>query len=340
MSKKALIKQLSVLGLTVAGMSGVSHAEEVWKIQSHLPAGHIVYQAEKAWVDNVNEMLGGRLTLELLPGGAVVSQNETIDAIGYGIIDGDITSPAFFAGHDKGFAMLADLVGGYTDWTQAFAWCEFGGGKELFQEAYDKYDIHFVGCSNAGIESLIAKTPIRGVDDLKGVKVRAPSGLASDIFTEMGAATLNMGIADVYSALEKGVIDAADASSYVMNSAAGYHEIAKYPIVDFHSLPVLSMSVSNRKWNEQPKDIQQIITTAYRDLTVQINLSDMVARGEVIANDREQGVEPIYWSEDEQNKMREIAREVWLEASEETDLAKKAYESHVAFMKRLGLLEN
>lgn len=337
--KNTLVTTLSLMGLSMVGTSSNVYAEEVWKIQSHLPTGHIVYKAEQAWVDNVNEMLGGRLTLELLPGGSVVAQNETIDAIGYGIIDGDITSPAFFAGLDKGFAMLADLVGGYTDWTQAFAWCEYGGGKELFQEAYDKYDIHFVGCSNAGIESLVSKKPIRSVDEFDGVKVRAPSGLASEIFTDMGAAPINMGIGDVYSALEKGVIDAADASSYVMNSAAGYHEMAKYPIVDFHSLPVLSMSVSKKKWNAQPKDIQQIITTAYRDLTVQINLSDMVARGEVLAQDKAQGVEPIYWSAQEQNKMREIAKGVWLKASKQSDLAKKAYESHVQFMERLGLLE-
>ena len=127
-----------LIGATLFITSTAISAGEVWKIQSHLPTGHLVYQAEQAWVNNVNVMLGGRLQLELLPGGAVVPQNETIDAIGYGIIDGDITTPAYFAGRDKGFAMLADLIGGYDDWTQAFAWCEFGGGKELFQKAYDK----------------------------------------------------------------------------------------------------------------------------------------------------------------------------------------------------------
>ncbi|WP_036183142.1 TRAP transporter substrate-binding protein DctP [Marinobacterium lacunae] len=327
-----------VSGVVLSALSVSAQAEEVWKIQSHLPTGHIVFQAEQSWVNNVNEMLGGRLRLELLPGGSVVPPNETIDAIGYGIIDGDITSPAYFAGRDKGFAMLSDLVGGYENWTQAFAWCEFGGGKELFQQAYDKFNIHFVGCSNAGIESLISKKPIRSVEDMAGIKVRAPSGLASNIFAKMDASPVNMGMADIYSALEKGVIDAADASSYVMNSDAGYHDIAKYPIVDFHSLPVLSMSVSQKKWDAQPKDIQQIITTAYRDLTVQINLQDMVSRGDVMKADRNKGVEPIYWSQEEKAKMRDIAKEVWSEAAEQSDLAKQAYESHVAFMKRLGLL--
>lgn len=76
--------------------SGLARAGEVWRIQSHLPTGHVVFQNEKDWVDDLNVMLGGRLTLELLPGGAVVPPNETIDAVGSGIIDGDITSPAYF----------------------------------------------------------------------------------------------------------------------------------------------------------------------------------------------------------------------------------------------------
>ena len=111
--KHTFVSKVAVIGMALGALSSNALAEEVWKIQSHLPTGHIVYQAEDAWVNNVNEMLGGRLRLELLPGGSVVAASETIDAMGYGIIDGDITSPAYFAGLDKGFAMLADLVGGY-----------------------------------------------------------------------------------------------------------------------------------------------------------------------------------------------------------------------------------
>jgi len=338
MKNKSTAIASGLIGVTLFITSTAISAGEVWKIQSHLPTGHLVYQAEKAWVNNVNEMLGGRLQLELLPGGAVVPQNETIEAIGYGIIDGDITTPAYFAGRDKGFAMLADLIGGYDDWTQAFAWCEFGGGKELFQKAYDKYNLHFVGCSNAGIESVIAKKPIRSLEDFKGIKIRAPAGLAAGMFSKMGASPVNMGMADIYSSLEKGVIDAADASSYVMNSEAGYHDIAKYPLVDFHSLPVLSMSVNQKKWDAQPKDIQQILTTAYRDLTVQINLSDMVSRGEMMVKDRNKGVEPIHWSAEDKSKMRQLAKSVWAEAATASPLAKDAYQSHVEFMAKLGLL--
>lgn len=335
-AKKWKTLVLGAVGLSLCGTSSL--AGDVWKIQSHLPTGHVVYKNEAQWVEDVNVMLGGRLTLELLPGGSVVPPNETIDAIKMGIIDGDITSPVYFAGRDAAFAMLADLVGGYEDWVQALSWCEMGGGKELFQELYEPYGIHFAGCPNAGIESVVSKVPIRNIEEFKGVKIRAPQGLASDIFKEMGAVPVNMSASDVFTALEKGVVDAADNSSYVMNSEGGFHDIAKYPILDFHSLPVLSITFNKRKFDKQPEDIQAILTMAARDLATQINMQDLVNRGASMQKDSANGVEVIKWSKEEKEKMRAIAREVWAKASKASPAAKKAYDSHVAHIKRLGLL--
>lgn len=335
MSKLVSIVAAGFVALTAT----TALAEETWRIQSHLPTGHTVYKNELAWVNEVNKMLGGRLKLELHSGGAIVPANETIDAVGSGIIDGDITSPAYFAGRDPAFAMLADLVGGYENWTQALAWCELGGGKELLQKIYKKYNTHLAGCANAGIESVAAKKPIRSVADFKGVKIRSPQGLASNIFTKMGASPVNMGMSDIFLGLEKGVVDAADISSYAMNSQGGFHDVAKFPILDFHSLPVLSVSFNMDKWNAQPEDVKAILTMATRDLATQINLNDLVSRGSAMESDAAKGVEVVKWSAEERAKMRAIAREVWAEAAEKSPATKEAYESHTTFLKRIGLLD-
>lgn len=333
------VKMISTTALGLGIMAGAAAAQEVWRIQSHLPTGHVVYQNESDWIDELNAMLGGRLTLELLPGGSVVPANETIDAVGAGIIQGDITSPAYFAGRDPAFAMLADLVGGYEDWTQALAWCELGGGKELLQEIYRDYNAHLAGCANAGIESVASTVPIRTMSDFDGIKIRSPQGLASSIFSAMGASPVNMGMADIYLALEKGVVDAADISSYAMNSQGGFHEVAKFPLLDFHSLPVLSVSFNLDKYNEQPDDIKAILNMAVRDLATQINLKDMMSRGIAMASDAEQGVEVVEWSAEDRQSMRDIARDVWLDASSKSDLSKRAYDSQTSFLKTIGLLQ-
>lgn len=328
---------------TVAGVAALfslnAVAEETWRIQSHLPSGHPVYQTEEAWVKDVNTMLGGRLTLELLPGGAVVAYNETIDAIGQGIVDGDITSPVFFAGRDPAFALLGDLVGGYEHWDQALAFCELGGGKELLQEIYAEYGIHLAGCGNSGIESVVSTKPVAGIDDIQGVKIRAPEGLASELFSRMGAAPVNLPGSEVYTSLEKGVIDASDFGSYVMNRKSGMHDIAKYPILRLHSMPVLSVSFNKAKFDSQPEDIQAILEMAARDLTVRINLEDIVSEGGAIQQDRDAGVEPQDWSAEDRLKMREMAQEIWAEYGERSDTAGKAFEAHSKFLSDLGLLQ-
>lgn len=332
---KALAGSVAFLAIFI----GIATAQEVWRIQSHLPTGHVVYQNELDWISELNVMLGGRLTLELLPGGAVVPPNETIDAVGAGIVDGDITSPVYFSGRDPAFAILADLVGGYEDWTQALAWCELGGGKELLQEIYREYNAHLAGCANAGIESVASTKPIRTISDFEGIKIRSPQGLASEIFAEMGASPVNMGMADIFLALEKGVVDAADISSYAMNSQGGFHEVAKFPLLDFHSLPVLSVSFNLDKYNAQPDDIKAILNMAVRDLATQINLKDMMSRGEAMAGDIEKGVEVVVWSADDRQAMRNIAQEIWEKAAAKSDLSRRAYESQTTFLKNIGLLE-
>lgn len=326
---------LAAAAVTAAG----SASAETWRIQSHLPSGHPVYKIEERWVEDVNTMLGGRLTLELLPGGAVVAYNETIDAIPQGIVDGDITSPVFFAGRDPAFALLGDLVGGYENWGQALAFCEYGGGKELLQEIYEGYGIHLAGCGNSGIESVVSTVKTEGIEDMEGVKIRAPEGLASDLFRKMGAAPVNLPGTEVYTSLEKGVIDASDFGSYVMNKQSGMHDIAKYPILRLHSMPVLSVSFNKAKFDAQPEDIQAILEMAARDLTVRVNLEDIVAEGAAIAADEAEGVEPVEWPVEDRRKMREMAAGLWAEYAERGDMAAKAYEAHMGFMRQMGLLD-
>ena len=155
----------------------------------------------------------------------------------------------------------------------------------------------------------------------------------------MGASPVNMGMADIYMALEKSVVDAADISSYAMNSQGGYHEVAKFPILDFHSLPVLSVSFNLDKYNQQPDDIKAILNMAVRDLATQINLKDMMSRGAAMASDAAKGVEVVIWSAKDRQAMRDIAREVWKEAATKSDLSRRAYESQTEFLKTIGLLE-
>jgi len=236
--------------------------------------------------------------------------------------------------------LMADLIGAYSNWFEAATWCEYGGGKELYQKMYDKFGAQFVGCPNAGIESVASKKPINSIADFKGVKMRAPTGTATSLLKAMGASPVNLAGGEVYNALEKGVIDAADLSDYVANKSLGLHKVAKYALVDFHSMPVLSFTVNKQKWNSQPKDIQAILTMAARDMGTQINMRQLMLRGPAEKDDLENhGVTIINWSDDERKKMRAMAAKIWEKESKKSDFAKQAYDNQIGYLKTIRMLD-
>ena len=335
-----IIKKSGLLSMLFALLFTFSVKAETWKVQAHLPTGHTVYQFIDDWVKEVNTMLGGRLTLELYPAKAIIPPFETLEAVQMGIIDADITSPAYFAGRDPAIPLLADLIGAYSNWFEAATWCEYGGGKELYQKMYKGFGAHFVGCPNAGIESVASKKPINSIADFKGVKMRAPSGTATQLLKAMGASPVNLSGGEVYNALEKGVIDAADLSDYVANKSLGLHKVAKYALVDFHSMPVLSLTVNMKKLNAQPKDIQAILNMATRDMGTQINMRQLMLRGPAEKDDLENhGVTIINWSDDERKKMRAMAAKIWEQESKKSDFAKQAYDNQISYLKTIRMLD-
>ncbi|MDZ4136470.1 MAG: TRAP transporter substrate-binding protein DctP, partial [Paracoccaceae bacterium] len=236
------------------GIATPSDAEaKTLKVQTSATASHFTLAyLNDVWAPKLKEMTGGALELELLPIGAVVPHRETPEAVSMGILDGDLTSINYFAGKDPAFALMGDLIAGYDSAEQIQTYCAIGGGKEMLQKLYDKYvpGVHVVGCGAYAREAFVSKVPIRSVADFKGVKVRSPEGLAADVFQRVGASPVSLPGSEVYTSLEKGVIDAADNSAYANNDANGLHKVAKFPIFPgIHSTPILQFTVSQIAWD-------------------------------------------------------------------------------------------
>ncbi|SIO31381.1 TRAP transporter substrate-binding protein [Vannielia litorea] len=333
----ALAAAVSVIG------TGAMAAEKTLKIQTSSNASHasLAYLNEE-WVPKLEAMTGGSLGIEFLPVDAVVPRRETPEAIGVGILDGDLTSINYFAGIDPAFALMGDLIAGYDSADQIQAYCAQGGGKEMLQKLMDTHypGVHVVGCGAYAREAFVSKVPIRGVDDFKGVKVRSPEGLAADVFKRLGAAPVSMSGSETYGALEKGVIDAADNSAYANNDANGMHKVAKYPIFPgIHSTPILQFTVSQAVWDEMSDAEKVALETwylaAYNGLRTYFDRLDR----QLVARDKAAGeLEVIDWPQGERDKMRVVAQQAWEDFAKQSELAREVYDSHVAFMKEAGLL--
>ncbi|MBL3597843.1 TRAP transporter substrate-binding protein DctP [Rhodovulum sulfidophilum] len=331
-------------GAVIAAAAGPAAAQTL-QIQASGNSGSFVDLFYKDWAERFNRMTGeGRTQIEILPFQAVVPYRETLDAIGAGILAGDMQAVSYFAGRDQAFSIIGDLISGYDTPDQVSMFCQYGGGKEVLQEAYDSImpgQLHVVGCAAFTREALVSAVEINGVDDLKGLNIRAPEGLATAVFEAAGASPVPLPYSEVFSALEQGVIDAADASSYADNARTGVHEVAPYPLYPgIHSMAVLQLVIGQRQWEAMSEADQLALDTWYTAMMTSMARASFIEDERVKAEEIASGtVTVIDWPQEERDKLRAIAVGAWEAAAAQSDLAEKALETHRSFMKKIGLLD-
>lgn len=340
--KTILLTFCTAFALMVA--SAVS-AETVWKVATALQSGAYEYQyMTEEWGKRLKAMTGGELSFEFYPLNAIVDRKETPEAVMAGVLNAEIVSVSYFTGRNPAFAILGDLIAGYDSVDQVQTFCRYGGGREVLQALWDVTlpgALHVVGCGAVAKEALVAKVPIKGVDDFKGVKIRSPGGLAATVFKSAGAAPVSMSLSDVFTALEKGVIDASDASAYINNSTSGFHQIAKYPIYPgIHSMAVRQFTVNKGMWDELTDDQKLTLETwfyaAYDDVRRQLELQD---KGQVAKDKAEGDITIVDWPQEERDKFRKLASAAWEETAAKSPEARAALDAHYKYMQTIGLLE-
>ena len=341
---KTQFLKTTVAGAAIAAASLLATSalaqEYQWTFQTSAQAGDNFFPIEEAWAERVKELSNGRIEITVVPVGTVVAHNETLDAVGAGILQGHITDPSYFSGKDPAFAMLGNLVGAWSAPEQMFDYMENGGGKELFNELVNPYGLQFLGASATGVEAFLSTKPLYGVDDLKGIKMRAPEGMVQEVFAAAGASPVNLPGSEVYTALEKGVIDAADYTVFSTNHAQGMHEFAKYPLYPgFHSMPVIEVSLNKAIYDGLPEDLQTILNESVsvfaRDMITQLDAQNEAAVAEAQADPE---ITVIDWSDEERARFRGIAKSQWANWAERSEMAGKAYESVTAYLTEKGLL--
>ncbi|SFE71627.1 TRAP transporter substrate-binding protein [Roseivivax sediminis] len=326
----------------IAATSLAAQAQEhSFRFQSSDPAGNPNFEFQQGWTETLKEMSDGNVVVELLPVGSIVDYKETQDAVGAGIIDGHITDTSYFAGKDPAFGLIANPVGAWSSPAEMIDFVENGGGAELMNELLNPYGLEFIGVSTPGLEAFVSKVPLEGVDDLQGLKVRTPEGLIANVFRAAGAAPVNLPASEVYTSVDKGVIDAADYSVFSVNQEVGMNDVAPNPVYPgFHSLPLVEVSMNKAKWDALPDDVKQMFRESVkrfqqtqvdslreRDLAA---VEEAKAGGEITVHD---------WSDEERARFRGIARGEWEKVAAESQMAQKVYDTLNAYLESKGLIQ-
>lgn len=310
-----------------------------WTFQSSDQPGIFMFQMAENYSKWMNEMTDGQVKISVASTGSVVQYNETLDSVSAGILQGEFTDPSYFAGHDPAFGLIGNTVGAFGHPSEALKFINYGGGKEIFQKLYDKYNVHLIGVVITGVEAFVSSKPLNGVEDLKGLKMRAPEGMVQKVFAAAGAAPVNLPGSEVYTSLEKGVIDAADYTLFSVNHKQGMHKIGKYPVFPgFHSMPLQVVTINKDIWDGLPKNIQTMMETAVWRLATEVyfqyEMQDLAAAAEA----RAEGIEISDWSLAERAKFRNIARSQWESVTKQSPIAKEYADALVKFMKSQGLM--
>ncbi len=332
---------LSAAAVVAGGFAVTAQAQDhTLRLQTHYAPETVSGKLAQQFVDDVETMSGGRVDIEIFFSSSVVKSVETFDAAATGILDVDMTGGAYQTGKNPAFQFVGDIMGGYDTPWQQYAWLYYGGGYDKANELYNQFGMQLVGWWVYGQESMSSSRPIRGPEDLKDWKFRSPPGLETEIFAELGAKPVVMDFTEIFTALETGIIDGADASGLANNVGLGLYDLVSHATFPgFHSMPSDHLAINKNVWDSLPEDIQRIIEVAMQKLAFQTALTFEVKNNEAAAELKAKGVTLHDWSAEDRKAFRTAAQAAWQRWGDKTPEARELVDSHVAFMTQLGLIE-
>ncbi|MFZ5587167.1 MAG: TRAP transporter substrate-binding protein [Thermodesulfobacteriota bacterium] len=339
MKRLALAAALVLAAIFVA--APVMAADVIkWKAQTLWNAQETPQKTFETFCKRIKEATGGRLEIEPYPAGAIVPTNETLDACKNNVLQVIHVWPGYASGKNPAFAALCDLIFAYEHPWELDTFMYHRGGLELLRELYKPFGVYTVGVMVWGVESWPSKKPITKVEDFKGLKIREPQGMEAEFMAKAGASVVVLPGTEIFSALDKGVIEATNWATASINNKTGFHQIAPYfTYPGFHSMPVGDFTVNQKEWDKLPADIKQIVSSLCRewawDTIEQVALEDLKLVGEAKAK----GLTPIAWSTEEKAKARKIAQEIWQGWKSKNEQTKKVIEAQEAFLRELGRIQ-
>lgn len=336
-SKYSLLLTGSALLL---GLSTAQAAEYEWKFQASETSGEPSFKIKQEWAERITAMTDGRVEIEVMPINSVVGPTETLTAVSSGILQGHMTDPSYFSGQDPAFGMLGNLVGAWQNPYDFLEYMKYGGGEELYNELVEPYGAHLISAATFPLESVPSTVPIESIADFEGLKIRAPQGMVYNIFERIGATPVNLPGSEVYTGLEKGVIDAADSTVLSNNDAMGLHAFAPYPLYPgFHSMPMIAVSINKDIWDGLPEELQTTLNTAFDgmayDLIARLKEQDIETL-QRLQDDPD--VHPFDLPAEERRKFRAAAEQEWQEWAGRNEMTQKIYDSATAFLRSRNLL--
>jgi TRAP-type mannitol/chloroaromatic compound transport system substrate-binding protein len=320
----------------------IARAQETfsWKMTSAYPPGAPFYMdgpgSATDLARRIEAMSGGRLTIQVFGAGELIPALEGFDAVRSGTVEMNHANAYFWAGKTFAAQYFTAVPFG-LNYAGMNAWLYDGGGLQLWRELYEPFGLVPFSCGNTGIQMTgWFRKEITSVDDFNGLKMRIP-GLAGKVYGALGVDVKLLPGGEIFPALERGVIDAAEFVGPYQDRRMGLHNAAKfYYTTGWHETATVSELIVNQAaWESLPADLQAVVENACAACDIvsyawaqRTNAEAMV---DLVNN---QGVTAQPLPEAVVQRLREVTNDVLADAVAQDPETKNVHDSYMAFLKQ------
>ena len=267
MERRSFLKKAAA-GASVAAVSAPALAQAQpnisWRLASSFPKSlDTIYGGAEVFSKRVAELTGGKFNIRVFAGGEIVPPFQVADAVQAGTVEMAHTASYYFFGKDPTFAFDGVVPFGLTSRQQA-AWFDQAGGRELTREFFKEYGIvNFMGGNTGTQMGGWFRKEVKTVKDLDGLKMRI-GGFAGRVLQRLGVVPQQIPGGDIYPALEKGTIDAAEWIGPYDDEKLGFNRVAPFYYAPGWWEPGLQVSfyVGIKEWEKLPKEYQAAVEAA------------------------------------------------------------------------------
>jgi TRAP-type mannitol/chloroaromatic compound transport system substrate-binding protein len=271
LNRRSLLTKGAVAGAAGAALAApaivTAQSTITWKMTSAYPKGSPFYMdgpgSATDLAKRVEAMSGGRMKIQVFGAGELVPAFEGFDAVRAGTVEMNHANAYFWTGKTFAAQYFTAVPFG-MNFQGMNGWLYDGGGIDLWNEVYAPFGMIAMPCGNTGVQMTgWFKKEINSVADLKGLKMRIP-GLAGKVYAALGVDVKVLPGGEIFPALERGVIDAAEFVGPFQDRRLGLHKAAKfYYTTGWHESATVSELLINRAaWQKLPKELQAIVENA------------------------------------------------------------------------------
>ena len=326
-SRRNLAKgALAVAASTVAAPAIAQSSPTIkWRLASSFPKNlDTLFQGGATVSKLVSEMTDNKFVIQPFAAGEIVPGLQVLDAVQNGSIECGHTYSGYYIGKEAALIFDGSLPFGLTP-RQHQAWLQFGGGRALVDEVYDRFNVVAISAGNTGAQPLgWFRKEIKSVEDLKGLKMRI-AGFGGRVLSKLGGVPQQLAGGDIYPSLEKGTLDAVEFVGFYDDEKLGFYKVAPYCYGPFvmEMEAALAIFVSKQAWASLPPSYQAILKAACAQAEQEMLASYDAKNAKAIASVITKGAKVSFMTQDVIKAMKQASEQVLDEEAARNETFKK-----------------